>query len=91
MSSGDETQTEAVYLAASAAESDFVEQLLDQAEIEYQLTPEPFLNHAESEVCLQGLLVRVPSSRAEEIRKVLIDRGLARGVLPRSDRSLPPR
>ena len=73
---------EAVFIAANVAEAQVVERLLEGERIEFEITPEAFLQQPESNVCLQGLLFEVPAGQAEYCRRLLIERGLNRGVVP---------
>jgi hypothetical protein len=78
----DRPMREAIFIAANVAEAQVVEQMLAAERIEFDITPEPFLQQPSSNVCLQGLLFEVVPGQAEYCRRLLRDRGLARGVIP---------
>ena len=78
-------QVKAIFIAASVAEAEFVENLLDTEGIEFHLTPEAFLRSPLSNTCFQGLLFEVLAGQAEYCRGLLAERGLVRGVVS-SDR-----
>ena len=73
---------EAIYIAANVAEAHVVEWLLAAENIEFEITPEAFLQQTTSNACLQGLLFEVPAGKAEQCRRFLIEHGLGRGVVP---------
>lgn len=73
---------EAIFIAANVAEANAVERLLEAEGIEFELTPEAFLQQPASNVCLQGLLFEVQAGEAEQCRRLLTERGLGRGVVP---------
>ena len=73
---------EAIFIAASVAEAQIVERLLAAEQIEFEITPEAFLQQPMSNVCLQGLLFEVPARRAEYCRRLLAEHGLTPGVVP---------
>jgi hypothetical protein len=73
---------EAVFIAANVSEALLVERLLAAEEIEYEITPEAFLQQPMSNVCLQGLLFEVLAGQAEQCRRLLTERGLGSGVVP---------
>jgi hypothetical protein len=73
---------EAIFIAANVAEAQVVERLLAAEEIEYEITPEAFLQQPMSNVCLQGLLFEVMAGQAEQCRRLLTERGLGSGVVP---------
>ncbi|MEA2344499.1 MAG: hypothetical protein QOF63_2668, partial [Thermoanaerobaculia bacterium] len=50
---------EAIFIAANVAEAQLVERLLAAENIEFEITPEAFLQQPASNVCLQGLLFEV--------------------------------
>jgi tRNA G18 (ribose-2'-O)-methylase SpoU len=76
----DKPMREAIYIAANVAEANVVERLLAAEDIEFEITPEAFLQQTSSNVCLQGLLFEVSAERAESCRRLLIERGFGRGV-----------
>ena len=73
---------EAIFIAANVAEAQVVEQLLTAENIEFEITPEAFLQQTTSNACLQGLLFEVLAEQGEHCRRLLIERGLGRGVVP---------
>jgi len=77
-----EKQTEPIFIAANVAEAQFAERLLEAEEIEFEITPEAFLQQPFSNVCLQGLLFEVLAGQAEYCRRLFTERGLGRGVVP---------
>lgn len=81
----DDSVREGVFIAATVAEAELVERLLDEEGIEYELTPEAFMRGTVSGACLQGLLFEVRSGQAGYCRKLLLDAGLARGVVTPPD------
>ena len=72
---------EAIFIAANVAEANVVERLLAAEEIEFEITPEAFLQQPMSNVCLQGLLFEVSAAQAEQCRRLLTERGLGSGVV----------
>jgi tRNA G18 (ribose-2'-O)-methylase SpoU len=72
---------EAIFIAANVAEASVVERLLAAEEIEFDITPEAFLQQPSSNVCLQGLLFEVLAERAESCRHLLTERGFGHGVI----------
>jgi hypothetical protein len=74
-------QTEAIFIAANVAEAQVVERLLAAEGIEFEITPEAFLQQPSSNVCLQGLLFEVVAERAESCRRLLTERGFGPGVV----------
>ena len=75
-------QTEAIFIAANVAEAQVIERLLAAEGIEFEITPEAFLQQPSSNVCLQGLLFEVRAERAESCRRLLTERGFGGGVVP---------
>jgi len=73
---------EAIFIAANVTEAQAVERLLEGELIEFEITPEAFLQQPESNVCMQGLLFEVPPGQAEYCRQFLTERGLSPGVVP---------
>ena len=73
-----------VFIAASIAEVDFAEKLLDAEGIEYEVRPEAFVQQPLGGVCLQGVLFEVRSGQADYCRRLFSDRGLGRGVVEES-------
>ena len=75
-------ETAAVFIAATVAEAEFVEELFEREGIEFELTPEPYLRGGIfSIVCLHGLLFEVLRGQAPYCRELLRDAGLERGVV----------
>lgn len=75
----------AVFIAATAAESELVEQLLDDQSIDFDLRPEAFLGETYGAACRQGILFEVPAAKATFVRTLLRGAGLARGVVEARD------
>ena len=71
---------EPVFIAASAREADFVESVLEEEGIEFAQRLEP-VPHETSGVCYQGVLFEVPGEHAAQSRRLLVERGLARGIV----------
>lgn len=76
-----EPERESVFIAATVAEAELVERLLDAEGIEFNLTPEAFLRSPRTDVCLQGLLFEVQAGQADATRRLLANAGLQRGVV----------
>ena len=70
-----------IFIAASVAEIDFVEKLLEAEGIEYEVRPEAFVQEPLSGACMQGVMFEVMTGQAAYCRKLLAQRGLARGVI----------
>jgi hypothetical protein len=77
-----EPQVEPVFIAATVAEAELVERLLEREGIEFEVTPEALVRGMLTSTCFQGLLFQVLEGQAPHCRGVLIDAGLARGVVP---------
>jgi len=75
---------EAIFIAANVAEANIVERLLEAEGVEFEITPEAFLQQPASNVCLQGLLFEVATEHAEQSRRLLTERGLGGGVVGKS-------
>jgi hypothetical protein len=73
---------EAIFIAATTAEAERIERLLEAEGIDFELTPEPFVQGLLSGSCALGLLFEVPSGEAERCRRLLTDAGLGRGIVP---------
>ena len=73
---------EAIFIAANVEEAQVAERLLAAEQIEFEITPEAFLQQPMSNVCLQGLLFEVTAEEAEYCRRLLTERGLSPGVVP---------
>ena len=69
-----------IFLAASIAEIDAVERLLDAEGIAYEVRPDAVLKRPGG-VCLQGLLFEVAPERAERCRELIANRGLSHGIV----------
>lgn len=74
---------EPIFIAANVREADFVEGVLEDEGIEFTQRLEPFMRET-SGVCYQGVLFEVLAGQAEYCRRVLTDKGLARGIVPAS-------
>ena len=73
---------EAIFIAASTAEAERIEQLFDDEGIDFELTPEPFTQGLLTTSCALGLLFEVPSAEAERCRRLLANAGLGSGIVP---------
>ena len=69
-----------VFIAASVAEAERVEQLLAREGIDFEIRPEAFLQRTGDATCLQGLLFEVPAAQTQHCRYVLASLGMVRGV-----------
>ncbi len=75
-------ETVAVFIAATVAEAEFVEELFEREGIDYDLNPEAYLRGGIfSIMCLQGLQFTVLRGQAPYCRELLRDAGLERGVV----------
>ena len=73
---------EPIFIAANVREIDFVEQLLRNEAIEYDVRPETFERFAGlGAACYQGLLFEVLPGQADYCRKLIEDCGLGHGVI----------
>ena len=70
-----------VFIAATVAETDLAEKLLDAEGIEYDVSPEPHVNEMSGEACLMGVMFRVPVAKAHLCRQLFRERGMGRGVI----------
>ena len=71
---------EPIFVAANVREADYVESVLEDEGVEFAQRLEPFMRES-SGVCYQGTLFEVVPGEAEYCRRVLTDKGLARGIL----------
>jgi hypothetical protein len=72
-----------IFIAANVREADFVESVLEDEGVEFTQRLEPFMRET-SGVCYQGVLFEVLAGQGEYCRRVLTDKGLARGIVPTS-------
>jgi hypothetical protein len=72
--------TEPVFIAANVREAEFIERLLEEEGIEYQVHPEAYTK-GPTGVCLQGLMFEVLAGQAPYCRRLFEDRGLKRGIV----------
>jgi hypothetical protein len=72
--------TEPVFIAANVREAEFIERLLEEEGIEYEVRPEVYTK-GPAGVCLQGLMFEVLEGQAPYCRKLFADRGLKAGVV----------
>jgi hypothetical protein len=73
---------EPIFVAANLREVDFVERLLREESIEYEVRPETFERFAGlGTACYQGLLFEVLPGQATYCRKLLEKSGLSHGVI----------
>jgi hypothetical protein len=78
-------QLEAVFIAANVGEAARVERLLDDAGVEYDVTPEAFLRGTIVSSCRMGLLFEVLPAQAEYCRHLFERAGLMKGIIPAQD------
>lgn len=71
---------EPLFIAANVAEAEFIERLLEEEGIEYEVRPEAFVNSL-SGTCMQGLMFEVLAGQREYCRKLIEERGLKRGLV----------
>lgn len=74
---------EPIFIAGNVREIQAVEDLLTAEEIEYEVRPEAFGHAIMGGVCYQGLLFLVLGGQAEYCRRLLLERGLTKGLVPR--------
>ena len=67
---------EAVFIAANTREAEFVERLLDEEGIEYEVRLEAFTREIAGAVCYQGLLFEVLPGQADYCRRLFARIGL---------------
>lgn len=70
-----------IFIAANVREAEFVENLLDDEGIEYEVRPEAYVKPMWGGACLQGLLFEVLDGQADYCRRLITERGLGRGVV----------
>lgn len=71
---------EPIFIAANISEIDAAEKLLDREGVAYSVRTDHAL-HESGGVCLMGMLFEVAAVDASRCRELLIDHGLARGVV----------
>jgi len=77
---------ERVFIAANVREAEFVERLLDEEAIEYEVRPEVFERGVMlGATCFQGLLFEVLPGQADYCRKLIEKSGLGHGVIYESE------
>ena len=81
MQAEEDPQLEAVFIAATVDEIDFVEKLLDSEDIEYEVTIEPYMKNFLGGTCLNGVLFEVRAGQADYCRRLFQARGLERGIV----------
>ncbi|HVS31464.1 MAG TPA: hypothetical protein VMS98_08410 [Thermoanaerobaculia bacterium] len=74
-----------VFIAASVAEIDTVEKLLDDEGIQYDVRPHEFLRGTLFAACSMGVLFEVHEGQAEYCRRLFAESGLAAGVVGPDD------
>ena len=72
--------SEPIFIAASVAEIDAAESLLDAEGIAYEVRTEHALNRSDG-VCLMGMLFEVDAEHAGRCRRLFSDHGMAHGVV----------
>ena len=75
-------ELEAVFIAANVREAARVERLLEDAGIEYEVTPEAFLRGTIVSSCRMGLLFEVLPGQAEHCRRLFERADLLKGIVP---------
>ena len=81
----DEPNLAPVFIAATVAEIDFAEKLLDSESIEYSVRPHEYLRGTIFAACQMGVLFEVRAGQAEYCRKLFAQSGLERGVVAPDD------
>ena len=74
------TEREPIFIAANVREAEFIERLLEEEEIEYEVRPEAFQRGGRG-TCFQGLMFEVLPGQAAYCRKLIEDRGLKAGIV----------
>ena len=68
-----------IYVAENTTEADRVEQVLDQAGVDYSLRLDAVPR--EGGACYQGILYEVAADDAKKCRRLMLDQGLSRGIV----------
>jgi hypothetical protein len=71
---------EPIFIAANVREAEFIERLLEEEGIDYEVRPEAFQKEGRA-ACFEGLMFEVLAGQASYCRKLLEDRGLKAGML----------
>ena len=69
-----------IYVAETTIEADRVERVLDHAGVDYTLRLDAVPR--EGGACFQGILYEVGADDAEKCRRLMLEEGLSRGLLP---------
>ena len=69
-----------IFITADLREADSVERVLDDAGVDYSARLEAVPR--EGGACFQGILYEVSEDVAEKCRKLMLDSGLSKGLLP---------
>jgi len=70
---------EPVFITADMREADSVERTLDEAGMEYSMRLDAVPR--EGGACYQGILYEVAADDAEKCRRLMLDKGLSRGLV----------
>ena len=70
---------EPIFITADMREADSVERALDEAGMEYSMRLD--VMPREGGACYQGVLYEVASDDAEKCRRLMLARGLSRGIV----------
>ena len=69
-----------IYIAENTREADSVERVLDEAGVSYTLRLDAVPR--EGAACYQGILYEVAADEAEKCRRLMLDKGLSKGLVP---------
>ena len=72
--------SEPVFVAATIAEINLAEDVLESAGVAYAVRPDHVLSRSDG-VCLMGMLFEVSEGDASRCRALFVDRDLAHGVV----------
>ncbi len=75
---------EPIFIAENVREADIVEGVLEDEGIEFKQRLAPVMRET-SAVCYQGTLFEVNTVDADHSRRLLLAKGLSRGIVPNSD------
>ena len=82
-----DNEWEPVFIAANVSESEFVERMLADEGIEYDIRPEAFVRESSPGACFQGLMFLVLAGQAPYCRRLISQRGLTKGLVPSPERT----
>jgi len=75
---------EPIFITADMREADSIERVLDDAGVDYSMRLDAMPR--EGGACYQGILYEVASDDAEKCRRLVLDRGLSRGLVGKLER-----